>query len=716
MSPALRCWALVIPFVAWLWLHRWGMIAPQVDNNWYSHWITYHFDYLAKGIFPLWDPYRAWGWPDIYDTRFFGDLNPLFLIIPLLTLCHVPPFAAFNVFLVSFFLLGSVGFYLFVRCVWGRELPALLAYAMFMFSMTGELLFSQLTVMSMLFSSAWFFYFMSGYLRSPLSAGQKKYFAGMVLVMMLVVSTYVPFFFVVSISAVMLAALLVSPGVFIAVGRKSAVFARERPVLCCLGFCSVVLACLPGLAFYLSSHRGDIVLLFERNAFGASSSVTVPLGMISHSSLAAQVSLGELFSDQDFVMNTFCYVPVFLAVLLSLGGLTRMDIRQRIIFIAAFFILLFALAGVTPVHAFLYQHAGIFRLFRNLYFLGPLLMLTLVALAVGQLPSFLEARPDDRAQRAWYIAFIGLVHAGWLAVLLSQERVLWTTYATVISSAAVFTAFALGFFDRRRELLLAGLLGLVMLQPSELIIKYWSTWSPGTVDMRRLDDPPFVYTRPLRGEIPAMEKGLGLVPKTRKDESGFRPEGFYGTGFAYLLYSNIAPEDLQEYVSHKFMVYDQAVWMDGAAPDWGRVRASLRGLRGPAWVHDRNAAAVSPGEGAGDQVLAVSGPSELLRVTEFDPNHVRLVTNFSTRKFVVFNDSYHPGWRVEVNGQARPLFRANAAFKGVWVEAGRQEVAFVFGSVAVLGWHWGLVGLFAAWLGYAWYLLVRGARCAVLRG
>ena len=84
-----------------------------------------------------------------------------------------------------------------------------------------------------------------------------------------------------------------------------------------------------------------------------------------------------------------------------------------------------------------------------------------------------------------------------------------------------------------------------------------------------------------------------------------------------------------------------------------------------------------------------------------------------SRKFVVFNDSYYPGWMVFVNGREHPLYRANVAFKGVWIDAGPQDIEFRFGANMTYVWHWGLLGFFAAWGGFVGYLLIRRKRCVV---
>ena len=124
ISPAVRFWALVVPFIVWLGLHRWGNFGPVGDNNSFFCWVTYHFDYLSQGVFPLWDPYRSWGCPDITDARIFGVFCPFYLVIPLLSLLGVPTGIGFNIFLIIYYWWGLLGFYLLVRRVVGAELPA----------------------------------------------------------------------------------------------------------------------------------------------------------------------------------------------------------------------------------------------------------------------------------------------------------------------------------------------------------------------------------------------------------------------------------------------------------------------------------------------------------------------------------------------------------------------------------------------------------------
>ena len=76
--------------------------------------------------------------------------------------------------------------------------------------------------------------------------------------------------------------------------------------------------------------------------------------------------------------------------------------------------------------------------------------------------------------------------------------------------------------------------------------------------------------------------------------------------------------------------------------------------------------------------LVISRNTEQFKVIDFNPNRVQLATNFNTGKFLVYTDSYDKNWKVFVNQHEQKLYRANMAFKGVWLPAGRNEVKFQY--------------------------------------
>ena len=72
--------------------------------------------------------------------------------------------------------------------------------------------------------------------------------------------------------------------------------------------------------------------------------------------------------------------------------------------------------------------------------------------------------------------------------------------------------------------------------------------------------------------------------------------------------------------------------------------------------------------------LMIENPSDTFRVTAFNPNRIKIITNFPEEKFLVYTDSYSPYWRVFINAVPGEILRTNIAFKGVVLPAGKNEV------------------------------------------
>jgi len=61
-----------------------------------------------------------------------------------------------------------------------------------------------------------------------------------------------------------------------------------------------------------------------------------------------------------------------------------------------------------------------------------------------------------------------------------------------------------------------------------------------------------------------------------------------------------------------------------------------------------------------------------------DPERVVLRVHATTPGFLLLADEYFPGWTATVNGEPRPIVRANHTFRLVEVPAGDSEVIFAF--------------------------------------
>ena len=86
--------------------------------------------------------------------------------------------------------------------------------------------------------------------------------------------------------------------------------------------------------------------------------------------------------------------------------------------------------------------------------------------------------------------------------------------------------------------------------------------------------------------------------------------------------------------------------------------------------------ATSPPPPAG--AVTAAPPSQSVALTRDSANEVDLAASLPDAAFVVLRDSYDPGWRALVDGQAVPIVRANALYRAVHVAAGRHVIRFVY--------------------------------------
>jgi hypothetical protein len=68
----------------------------------------------------------------------------------------------------------------------------------------------------------------------------------------------------------------------------------------------------------------------------------------------------------------------------------------------------------------------------------------------------------------------------------------------------------------------------------------------------------------------------------------------------------------------------------------------------------------------------------LVNVVRHEPETVVLETNTSEEGYVVLTETYRPGWRAEVDGEDRPVLRAQSAFRAVAVPAGRHRIVLTY--------------------------------------
>jgi len=98
-------------------------------------------------------------------------------------------------------------------------------------------------------------------------------------------------------------------------------------------------------------------------------------------------------------------------------------------------------------------------------------------------------------------------------------------------------------------------------------------------------------------------------------------------------------------------------------------------------------------------------PDYSLSLLQYSLHAVTVAVETDQPGYLVLPDAYYPGWQATVGGQSTPVWRANYAFRAVYVPAGQHTVQFQFDPVI---WKVGLalsgatlLGL-AGWAGWRW--------------
>jgi hypothetical protein len=72
------------------------------------------------------------------------------------------------------------------------------------------------------------------------------------------------------------------------------------------------------------------------------------------------------------------------------------------------------------------------------------------------------------------------------------------------------------------------------------------------------------------------------------------------------------------------------------------------------------------------------------KIVKDEAQELTVQTATSTESFLVITRSYDRGWSVSVDGQKRPLYRANLAFMGLFVPAGEHRVVLSYRPVSFI--------------------------------
>jgi hypothetical protein len=74
--------------------------------------------------------------------------------------------------------------------------------------------------------------------------------------------------------------------------------------------------------------------------------------------------------------------------------------------------------------------------------------------------------------------------------------------------------------------------------------------------------------------------------------------------------------------------------------------------------------------------------NETCKITRYENDDIRLVSNLETPGFLVMSEINYPGWQVYVDGERRRIFTGNYLFRTLPLERGHHEIRFVFSPLS----------------------------------
>ncbi|MFA5088286.1 MAG: hypothetical protein WC552_04555 [Candidatus Omnitrophota bacterium] len=663
---------LCLSFALWIFLFR-GFLFGNLDVSsdaipYYEH-TRFYLENLKQGVFPLWNPTWDGGSTNDFFLRRIGDYNPFLLLILLLNSLGLSFYSSYFSYYAFYFFLGMVGFYLLAKRLLKDTRIAFVAYLLLLFSSLGTRILDSYIILVAV-PMAWFFYFLIAFFQEQ----QKKFLLGMTFSMMILLTTYIPFYFVTIVLGFLISFCLVYPDQLGSLILRLVGFVRKNKIFFIFCVAAVLLALIPGLMFYRDASRGEFVVPLRHGTDPGNALVVHTENILNWATLEDLIFSHFFIHTPRFQMAVL-YVPIFSYLLLLLGVLTAIQRRTFLFFVLGSIFFLLSMPKIVPVYDFLYKHVFWFKLFRNLHFFLWLVILPVFILFIAdQFRVFLDLQPSNKKQRYLLLGFVIAAHAGLIAFLFSQEGVILSTYLVAGLSLIFFFLYFHGWFKNKRAALFFALFLLVVLQPIEAYYYFAQNITK--------DSGPYRYDRPYLDFSFFRDKRDAF-----SFDDNAPPQVYFGGYWYDFLLRNTKYEKVKDYLWHKFVVYDYTKKIDEENFDFREIEDVFRDNRNLAfvWLPDPSASLeeeVIRKRIIGRNMFAkqLSENTDEFQVVSFNSNMLKIKTNFSARKFLVYNDTYHSKWRASINGRKADLYRANVAFKGLWLPPGENLVVLSFGT------------------------------------
>jgi len=658
---------IFLGFIVWVFSFR-GFLTSRFDlisdaTSYYDH-TRFFVDNLSRGVYPLWDPFWCHGVSNDFFLRRIGALNPFYLLILSLKLVGIPYTLAYLSSLGAYYWSGAIAFYLLAMRVYQDRFIAYAGYLMLLFSALGTRLFDSY-MMLVTVPLIWFFYCLTAFSQTP----KKHFFLGMMLSFMILASTYIPFYFLIILGLFLLIFSFIYfdqiPGIF----HRWVGFFKENKILVFLSLILLLFSFCPIILFFHDSAHGQMVLPIRHGSAvaGVEHTLTVPHQTLDWGAVE-DLFYSYYFSDMRLFKFAVVYVPFFSIIVLAVGLMGRISRRAVFIFLLGLVLFCSIVPHGLPFYDFFYKHLFFLKYFRNLHFFIWFFLIPLFVFLVLEHWHMFTDMMAKNPQRKWVLlAYVLAMHLIVFLFVYCMRDAVPSTYLTVLLSLVFWSLMVLQYLK-------ANAWGFVLLtltiliQPLEAYY-YFSLKAKPHVNRYEYE---FSYT----------SFNLNDAPVDPASVSPAKEALYYASGGYNFIYQNVGNYALAKYLQNKLILVDSLRPQDRQQVNLADLERDFLTVNDTAVVFNDKGSNLKL-RGNAPQTSGKAQPIDRntngFKLLAFDADHLRLALDLPYEKFLIYNDSYDPYWRVSVNHHQAPLYEVNGAFKGAWIPAGQSVVEFSYG-------------------------------------
>lgn len=654
-----------------------GNFAFEEDAISYYEHIKYFIDNVSHRVFPLWDAVWEYGSPNEFFLRRLGDSNPFYLVLVFLKLTTMPFKTAYGLFFLSYYFLGMIGFYFVSKQLLKDKYFALISFMAFCFSSFSTLVFDSFIIL-IFTPMIWFIYFFNRIIFKHCLFSILFF----TFCLMILNTTYIPFYFYVVFGVYFLLIFIFFPIKIIGHLKSLLKLILDNKKLVFVCAVLVIISLYPGYSLFKNASSNDFVMpartlgIDVANQFQVQKQSTYLGGSVSLNPFVVPDELRDIFYNLKNFKLGFLFVPLIVYLAFCLGLFLGVDKISICItsFIVTFYLI--SLYDASPIYQILFKHVFFFKYFRNFqFFLWLAILPGFVVLSAYQFKRIFDE------------------------VLTSKSRVMITTI--VISH--LFVLIGLMYF--KSQMISSYLLVLVILlaflkamkngekfKVSFFIIVIIFSMYQIVEGYRYLNvnaERPFVSTQYdkdnmrriyLRNESVIDGNNFDLLSIDSVVLSRERISSvYYSTFYLNKLKKIIGIKNLSNYARNKFIIYDSAKCFAEKSLNDTAILNYFMMNHNTAIVNCDADSDILKNSKASSKIL-IEGSQNNFYVSKYNSNYLKVLTDYNEDKLLVFNDSFDKKWSAYVDGKAVTLYRANVAFKGIFIPSGAREIEFKYGK------------------------------------